>query len=168
MHNSLRLQGMALLTGPNMAGKSTILRSTCAVALLGACGLYAPAQKARVPYFGEAGWLAGWLLRGGRGHQFGKIGGALLSVPASMAPASSADAFMLRNFSSDSPLEGRSSFAVEMTEMRCAALRPPPPVHCELSYLGGSSTFCLHACVPGVVADAGMCWRTSRRVPWCW
>jgi hypothetical protein len=29
-----------------------------------------------------------------------------------------ADAFMLRNFSSDSPLEGRSSFAVEMTEMR--------------------------------------------------
>ena len=29
-----------------------------------------------------------------------------------------ADAFMLRNFSSDSPLEGRSAFAVEMTEMR--------------------------------------------------
>ena len=46
---------MALLTGPNMAGKSTILRSACAVALLGACGLYAPAAAARVPYFGE-GW----------------------------------------------------------------------------------------------------------------
>ena len=48
------LQGMALLTGPNMAGKSTILRSVCAVALLGACGLYAPAHTAAVPYFG--GW----------------------------------------------------------------------------------------------------------------
>jgi hypothetical protein len=48
------LQGMALLTGPNMAGKSTILRSVCAVALLGACGLYAPARAASVPYFGEA------------------------------------------------------------------------------------------------------------------
>lgn len=47
-----RLQGMALLTGPNMAGKSTILRSVCAVALLGACGLYAPAGSANVPYFG--------------------------------------------------------------------------------------------------------------------
>ncbi|PSC73121.1 DNA mismatch repair mitochondrial isoform X1, partial [Micractinium conductrix] len=79
VHNSLDLQGMALLTGPNMAGKSTILRSVCAVALLGACGLYAPAHTAAVPYF---------------------------------------DAFMLRNFSSDSPLEGRSAFAVEMTEMR--------------------------------------------------
>lgn len=49
------LQGMALLTGPNMAGKSTILRSVCAVALLGACGLYAPAGSARVPYFGAPG-----------------------------------------------------------------------------------------------------------------
>jgi dsDNA-specific endonuclease/ATPase MutS2 len=46
-------QGMALLTGPNMAGKSTILRSVCAVALLGACGLFAPAASATLPYFGE-------------------------------------------------------------------------------------------------------------------
>ncbi len=28
------------------------------------------------------------------------------------------DAFMLRTFSADAPLEGRSSFAVEMQEMR--------------------------------------------------
>ena len=67
------------LAGPNMAGKSTILRSVCAVALLSACGLYAPVESAVVPY---------------------------------------TDAFMLRNFSADSPLEGKSSFAVEMVEMR--------------------------------------------------
>ncbi|EFN52896.1 hypothetical protein CHLNCDRAFT_138439 [Chlorella variabilis] len=79
VRNTLSLEGMALLTGPNMAGKSTVLRSMCAAALLGACGLYAPAASATVPYF---------------------------------------DAFMLRTFASDSPLEGRSSFAVEMTEMR--------------------------------------------------
>lgn len=65
-----------------MAGKSTILRSVCAVALLSACGLYAPVQSAVVPY---------------------------------------TDAFMLRNFSADSPLEGKSSFAVEMVEMRWGA-----------------------------------------------
>lgn len=78
--NSLDLGGMVMLTGPNMAGKSTILRSTCAVALLGACGLAVPAALGtEIPFI---------------------------------------DAFMLRNFSSDSPLEGRSNFAVEMTEMR--------------------------------------------------
>lgn len=77
--NSFTLDGLFLLTGPNMAGKSTILRSTAAAALLGSCGLAIPAKEARFPYF---------------------------------------DAFMLRNFSADSPLEGRSSFAVEMTEMR--------------------------------------------------
>lgn len=63
-----------------MAGKSTLLRSTAAVALLAAAGLHAPARTATIPYL---------------------------------------DAFMLRNFSADSPLEGKSSFAVEMTEMRC-------------------------------------------------
>lgn len=62
-----------------MAGKSTLLRTLCAVGLLGACGLSVPAEAAAVPYI---------------------------------------DAFMLRNFSSDSPVDGRSSFAVEMSEMR--------------------------------------------------
>ena len=64
-----------------MAGKSTIMRSAIAVALLGSCGLLAPAAAARLPYI---------------------------------------DAFMLRTFSADAPTEGRSSFAVEMVEMRSA------------------------------------------------
>jgi DNA mismatch repair ATPase MutS len=63
-----------------MAGKSSIMRSLCSVALLSACGLYAPVEKAIVPY---------------------------------------TDAFMLRTFSADAPIEGRSSFAVEMNEMKC-------------------------------------------------
>lgn len=66
-----------------MAGKSTVLRSVCAVALLAACGLHAPAARATVPYI---------------------------------------DAFMLRNFSADSPTDRKSSFAVEMDEMRCVLL----------------------------------------------
>lgn len=73
-----------------MAGKSTVLRSTAAVALLAAAGLHAPARSASIPYI---------------------------------------DAFMLRNFSADSPLEGKSSFAVEMTEMRCVHCSK---VHCRL------------------------------------
>ena len=34
--------------GPNMAGKSTVLRSTVAVALLASCGWYAPVASAEV------------------------------------------------------------------------------------------------------------------------
>ena len=37
---------VAVLTGPNMAGKSTLLRAVAAAALLGACGLCAPLDGA--------------------------------------------------------------------------------------------------------------------------
>ena len=41
-----------------------------------------------------------------------------LLAPASAVKMSWLDAVMLRNFSGDSPAEGRSSFANEMYEMR--------------------------------------------------
>jgi DNA mismatch repair ATPase MutS len=34
-----------------MAGKSTVLRSAAALALLASCGLHCPASHARVPFF---------------------------------------------------------------------------------------------------------------------
>ncbi|BDA51431.1 probable DNA mismatch repair protein MutS at C-terminar half [Coccomyxa sp. Obi] len=77
--NTFDIDSMLLLTGPNMAGKSTVMRGTMSVALLGTCGLFAPCEAAAVPFI---------------------------------------DAFMLRTFSADSPIEGLSSFAIEMTEMR--------------------------------------------------
>ena len=40
--NSFKLNGLFLLTAPNMSGKSTIMRSTAAAALLTNCGLSAP------------------------------------------------------------------------------------------------------------------------------
>ena len=43
--NDLVLDRTILLTGPNMAGKSTVLRSIAAVALLGACGLAVPGER---------------------------------------------------------------------------------------------------------------------------
>ncbi len=59
-------------------GKSTVLRSLCAISLLANCGLMVPARSACIPF---------------------------------------TDAFMLRNFSGDAPLEGKSAFAVEMDDM---------------------------------------------------
>lgn len=40
--NSFEVEGMFLLTAPNMSGKSTLMRSTAAAALLTNCGLCAP------------------------------------------------------------------------------------------------------------------------------
>ncbi|KAK4049028.1 DNA mismatch repair protein msh6 [Microbotryomycetes sp. JL201] len=39
---------MALLTGPNMAGKSTLLRMTCAATIMAQLGCYVPAARARI------------------------------------------------------------------------------------------------------------------------
>ncbi|KAL9181559.1 hypothetical protein ACHAXT_010364 [Thalassiosira profunda] len=43
--NSFDLDGLFLLTAPNMSGKSTLMRSTAAAALLINCGLCAPVDK---------------------------------------------------------------------------------------------------------------------------
>jgi predicted GIY-YIG superfamily endonuclease len=50
--NTFDLQGMVLLTAPNMSGKSTLMRSTAAAALLTVCGLCAPlSSESRIPRF---------------------------------------------------------------------------------------------------------------------
>ncbi len=36
--------------GPNMVGKSTVLRTLCAVNLLASCGLFAPVEHAEFPF----------------------------------------------------------------------------------------------------------------------
>jgi hypothetical protein len=50
--NTFSCDGMLLLTGPNMAGKSTVARAAGAAALLANCGLHVPAAAAQVPRFG--------------------------------------------------------------------------------------------------------------------
>lgn len=77
--NTFDIDGLVLLTGPNMAGKSTVLRSVAALALLAQCGLHVPAVSARVPRL---------------------------------------DSLIVRMASTDSPVEGLSSFAVEMLEIK--------------------------------------------------
>ena len=42
--NSFSLDGMNILTAPNMSGKSTVMRSTAAAALLTVCGMCAPLE----------------------------------------------------------------------------------------------------------------------------
>ncbi len=41
-------ENMVLLTGPNMAGKSTLLRMTCAAVIMAQLGCFVPATKARI------------------------------------------------------------------------------------------------------------------------
>ncbi|XP_057430786.1 DNA mismatch repair protein MSH1, mitochondrial isoform X2 [Lotus japonicus] len=67
------------IVGPNGGGKSSLLRSICAAALLGISGLMVPAESASIPYF---------------------------------------DSIMLHMKSYDSPADKKSSFQVEMSELR--------------------------------------------------
>ena len=50
--NDLRLdenERLMIITGPNMAGKSTIMRQTALIAILAHMGAYVPAREARIP-----------------------------------------------------------------------------------------------------------------------
>lgn len=51
VNNTLDMQSLFLLTGPNGGGKSSLLRSICAAALLGICGFMVPAESASIPHF---------------------------------------------------------------------------------------------------------------------
>lgn len=79
VHNTVDMQSLFLLTGPNGGGKSSFLRSICAASLLGICGFMVPAKSALIPPF---------------------------------------DSIMLHMKSYDSPADGKSSFQVEMSEIR--------------------------------------------------
>ncbi|KAI5348200.1 hypothetical protein L3X38_001087 [Prunus dulcis] len=79
VNNTVDMQSLFLLTGPNGGGKSSLLRSICAAALLGICGFMVPAESALIPHF---------------------------------------DSIMLHMKSYDSPSDGKSSFQVEMSEIR--------------------------------------------------
>ncbi|XP_027363720.1 DNA mismatch repair protein MSH1, mitochondrial isoform X2 [Abrus precatorius] len=79
VRNIVDMQSLFLLTGPNGGGKSSLLRSICAAALLGICGLMVPAESASIPYF---------------------------------------DSITLHMKSYDSPADKKSSFQVEMSEIR--------------------------------------------------
>jgi hypothetical protein len=50
--NDVDLESMVLLTAPNMSGKSTLMRSTAAAALLTMCGMFSPTKQGSVirPY----------------------------------------------------------------------------------------------------------------------
>lgn len=49
--NDVHMHSLFVLTGPNGGGKSSMLRSVCAAALLGICGLMVPAGTAVIPHF---------------------------------------------------------------------------------------------------------------------
>uniref|UniRef100_N1QQS7 DNA mismatch repair protein mutS n=1 Tax=Aegilops tauschii TaxID=37682 RepID=N1QQS7_AEGTA len=82
--NDVNMRSLFILTGPNGGGKSSMLRSVCAAALLGVCGLMVPAASAVIPHF---------------------------------------DSIMLHMKAYDSPADGKSSFQIEMSEIRSLVSR---------------------------------------------
>ena len=49
--NSFQINGIFLLTAPNMSGKSTLLRSVLVAALLANCGMFVPCSSGSFPRF---------------------------------------------------------------------------------------------------------------------
>ncbi|OEL37043.1 DNA mismatch repair protein MSH1, mitochondrial [Dichanthelium oligosanthes] len=82
--NDVHMHSLFVLTGPNGGGKSSMLRSVCAAALLGICGLMVPSASAVIPHF---------------------------------------DSIMLHMKAYDSPADGKSSFQIEMSEIRALVSR---------------------------------------------
>ncbi len=60
--NTINFDGTCLLTGHNMSGKSTLIRSLAATTLLGSCGFMFPAKKLNI-----AEEIDGWFVRTGAG-----------------------------------------------------------------------------------------------------
>jgi DNA mismatch repair ATPase MutS len=90
VRNNIDLKGQWLLSGANMSGKSTLLRSVTAAALLANCGLAAPIQYDDDDDDG--------------------------SSPTTPIPR--LDGYFLRTNGSDCPSEGLSAFALEADDMR--------------------------------------------------
>ncbi|KAG2573226.1 hypothetical protein PVAP13_7KG247600 [Panicum virgatum] len=82
--NDVHMHSLFVLTGPNGGGKSSMLRSVCAAALLAICGLMVPSSSAVIPHF---------------------------------------DSIMLHMKAYDSPADGKSSFQIEMSEIRALVSR---------------------------------------------
>lgn len=51
VHNDFELDGLFLLTAPNMSGKSTLMRTILVAALLANCGLFTPCTAAKIPRY---------------------------------------------------------------------------------------------------------------------
>ncbi|HLY03484.1 MAG TPA: hypothetical protein VKR56_13445 [Candidatus Cybelea sp.] len=84
----LDLRGAAVLTGPNMGGKSLALQTCGFLALCAAFGLPVPAAQARVGLFDQIAWLGTGLRErsGGLLSSFAREVTALKDILARMAP----------------------------------------------------------------------------------
>eukprot|EP00943_MAST-04B_sp_MAST-4B-sp1_P002579 g2579.t1 len=91
--NNIDLNGQWLLSGANMSGKSTLLRSVTAAALLANCGLAAPIQ-----------------FENGADDNHNDL--------ECKIPIPRLDGYFLRTNGSDCPSEGLSAFALEAGDMR--------------------------------------------------
>jgi hypothetical protein len=99
--NNIDLEGMFLLTAPNMSGKSTLMRSILVATLLANCGLYIPCSAGNNTF---SVLLYLYLF--------------ILIYFYNIATIPRYDNFFLRTASYDIPSESKSAFALEMDDMR--------------------------------------------------
>lgn len=114
IRNTVEMKSLFLLTGPNGGGKSSILRSICATALLGMCGLMVPAESAVIPHF---------------------------------------DSIMLHMKSYDSPADGKSSFQIEMSELRSIITAATPRSLLLMDEICRGTEMAKGTCIAGSIVE---------------
>jgi dsDNA-specific endonuclease/ATPase MutS2 len=121
---SLDLEGPAVVTGPNMGGKTAALRTLGFAAACAILGVPVPARAARLPLFAEVVWLgvAGDRV-GDDADLLSAFGAEVVEVRSALASTAAAGArpvlVLLDEFArTTSPREGRALLVAVLAELR--------------------------------------------------
>jgi hypothetical protein len=105
---SLDLPGVAVLTGPNMGGKSAALATAGFLAACVAHGLPPPAMRAALPLFGSVAWIGGDVAAD-RTRLLSAFGGEVVRARDALAGAARPALFLVDEFArTTGPREGRA------------------------------------------------------------
>ncbi|HTX56115.1 MAG TPA: hypothetical protein VMD47_03340 [Candidatus Acidoferrales bacterium] len=115
----LRLDGSAVVTGPNMGGKSACLRACGFIALCAAFGLPVPALRAQLPLFAEIGWLGIGADRDPEGSLLSSFAREVVRLRDLQAVAASPRLILLDEFArTTNPREGKALLVAVLEWLR--------------------------------------------------
>jgi len=115
----LRLDGIAVVTGPNMGGKSACLRACGFIAACAAFGLPVPAVRARVPVFSEIAWMGIGSDEDGGGGLLSSFAREIVRLRELLARSLPARLVLLDEFArTTTPSEGKALLVAVLERLR--------------------------------------------------
>ncbi len=125
---SFAWDGVAVLTGPNMGGKTAAMQTAGFIALCAAQGLPVPASSARVPLVARIAWI-GADDRDDRAALLSAFGGEVVRVRGLLAGAESTLALVDEFARTTSPSEGRALLVALVQTLAARGMRALVATH---------------------------------------